>query len=207
MERRIDRRTATRQHIIDTATRLFTEEGYEAVSIEAILQACSISRGALYHHFPSKEAVFTAVLEATEERIVARLATSAGGATDPVAALRAGCGAWLDLAAEDPVVRRVVLTEAPGVIGWQAWRALDERYTLGLIRAALTAASAAGRINDESVEVSANVLLAVLIEVALLIARAAGDITIARNGREAVDRFLDSLFSAPPPSRRARVTR
>ena len=207
MERRIDRGTATRQHIIDTATRLFTEEGYEAVSIEAILQACRVSRGALYHHFPSKEAVFTAVLEATEERIVVRLATSAGGATDPVAALRAGCAAWLSLAAEDPVVRRVVLTEAPGVIGWQAWRALDERYTLGLIRAALAAALAAGRIKSESVEVSANVLLAVLVEVALLIARAPGDATLARNGREAVDRFLDSLFSAPAPSRRARGTR
>ena len=206
MERRSDRGAATRQHIIGTATRLFTEQGYEAVSIEAILQACSLSRGALYHHFASKEAVFTAVLETTEERIVARLAAAAEGATDPVAALRAGCAAWLDLAAEDPVVRRVVLTEAPGVIGWQAWRALDERYTLGLIRAALAAASAAGRIKDESVEVSANVLLAVLVEVALLIARAPGDATVARNGRKAVDQFLDSLFSAPAPPRRARGT-
>lgn len=147
------------------------------------------------------------MLEATEERIVVRLATSARDVTDPVTALRAGCAAWLDLAAEDPVVRRVVLTEAPSVIGWQAWRALDERYTLGLIRAALAAASAAGRIKDESVEVSANVLLAVLIEVALLIARAPGDATVARNGREAVDQFLDSLFSVPAPFRRARGTR
>jgi AcrR family transcriptional regulator len=202
LNQRADRGQATRRHIIEAATRLFAEAGYETVSIETILQACGISRGALYHHFAGKEAVFTAVLEAVEERIAARLVSAASGAADPVAALRAGCAAWLDLADEDPVVRRVVLTEAPGVIGWQAWRALDERYTLGLIRSALAAASAAGRMRAESVEVSAHVLLAALAEVALLIARSPGDATLMRNGREVVERFLDSLFAPPAPPRR-----
>ena len=193
MDRRIDKGQATRRQIVENATGLFTEQGYDAVSIEALLAACAISRGALYHHFPGKEAVFVAVLEATEERIVARLAEASVGTDDAVEALRRGCDAWLDMAATDPVVRRVVLNDAPGVIGWQAWRALDERYTLGLIRAALAAAARQGRLPGERVEMAAHILLAVLVEVALLIAAAPTDAAVRASGRDAVHRVLDGL--------------
>ena len=195
MDRRVDRGNATRERIIGEAERLFARDGYETVSIEAILAACAISRGALYHHFAGKEAVFTAVLEAVEERVAAHLIAAAENAADPFEALRAGCAAWLDLAARDVVVRRVVLTDAPGVIGWQAWRALDERYTLGLLRAALVAAADAGRVKRDRVDVFAHMLLAALIEVALLIARAPEDAAIERSAREAIEQLLAGLDS------------
>ena len=192
MNTRIDQGQSTRRRIVEVATRLFTDQGYEAVSIETLLSACAISRGALYHHFPGKEAVFVAVLEATEERIVARLGQASAGATDAMDAIRRGCDAWLELAANDPVVRRVVLNDAPAVIGWQAWRALDERYTLGLIRSALTEAAAEGRLPAERVEVSAHILLAVLVEVALLIANGGSTVT-HDDARDAVERMLRAL--------------
>jgi AcrR family transcriptional regulator len=195
MNRHTDRGLATRRHILDTATRLFTEHGYEAVSIETILTACAISRGALYHHFQGKEGVFTAVLEEAETRIVERLTEAAKAATDPVEALRAGCAAWLAMAAADPVVRRIVLIDAPGVIGWHAWRALDARYTLGLIRAALSRAAEAGRIAPERVELATHMLLAVLVEVALMIARDTGGIPVAE-GQAAVDGLIGGLVTA-----------
>ena len=197
MDRRVDRGQATRQHIIATATQLFTEAGYEAVSIEVVLSACGISRGALYHHFKGKEAVFTAVLEATEARVAEGLMEAAKNVADPMDALRAGCAAWLRLAAEDPSVRQIVLTDAPAVIGWQAWRALDGEYSLGLLRTALNAVAAQGRLPAHKVQLYAHVLLAVLIEVALMIARAPEDPAAAEAGREAVDRVLAGLLSSP----------
>src|SRR5215469_12335274 len=63
-DKRLEKGQETRRAIIDTATRLFAEHGYAAVSIEAVLAACQISRGALYHHFSSKEALLEAVFEA-----------------------------------------------------------------------------------------------------------------------------------------------
>lgn len=190
MNRRVDRGNATRQQVIETATRLFTEQGYEAVSVEALLVACGISKGALYHHFSGKEAVFTAVLEATEDRIVTTLVAAGEGAPDLLAALQAGARAWLDLAARDATVRRVVLLDAPGAIGWAAWRALDERYTLGLIRGVL---AGIGGMPVAELDTRAHLLLATLVEAALLIACAPEDEAVARASAAAVERLISAL--------------
>ncbi len=165
-----DRGQTTRQQIIGVATRLFTEEGYEGTSIEQVLQTCGISRGALYHHFASKEALFTAVLETTEALVLETVGVAAQGTTDPLESLRLGSVAWLKLA-RDPTVRRVVLTDAPSVIGWKAWREMDDQYGLGLLKAALGMIASTGRIRQDMVDLYAHMLLASLTEVAMLIAR------------------------------------
>ncbi len=198
MDRRLDRGLATRQHIIDAAIRLFADNGFEAVSIEAILLACGVSKGALYHHFASKEAVFLAALESVEARVAAELTAAAQDATNPLDALRAGCAGWLTLAANDIVVRQIVLADAPSVIGWQAWRSMEGAYSLGLLRAAFAAGAQSGHVRADCVEVFAHMLLAVLTEVALLIARAPDDIDAARTGADAVERVLSALFGIAP---------
>jgi AcrR family transcriptional regulator len=198
MDRRRDRGNITRQQILEVATRLFTQTGYEESSIETVLRECGISRGALYHHFNGKEALFTAVLEATEARVAADLAQAAQGATNPLDALRAGCAAWLRLAASDPTVRRIILLDAPSVVGWTRWREIDGRHALGLLGTALGLAAASGRIPAAMVELYAHVLLAVLIEVALLIARSGDAGDAARNGGEAVEQVLSRLFGVEP---------
>src|SRR5580693_4383227 len=81
---------ATRGQLIDVATGLFAEHGYEGTSIEAVLTAAGVSRGALYHHFAGKEALFTAVLDALNERITVQLTEIIGACTDPVEAVRTG---------------------------------------------------------------------------------------------------------------------
>jgi len=171
MDRRIDRGQATRQRLLESATRLFTERGYEATSIEMVLADTGVSRGALYHHFDGKGSLFTAVLEATEARVAAVVAAAAASAAEPLGALRAGCEAWLRLAASDATIRRIVLIDAPTVVGWSAWRSIDDRYALGLLKAGLSAAAAAGRVAPETVDVYAHLLLAALVEASLLIAR------------------------------------
>ena len=95
------------------ATELFATHGYEATAIPAVLHAAGVSRGALYHHFESKEALFEAVLKSVEARVMAKVTRSAGGASDPLDGLRRGCAAYLAMC-RDPVVRRISLIERTG---------------------------------------------------------------------------------------------
>ena len=127
---------ATRGQLIEVATGLFADHGYEGTSIEAVLAAAGVSRGALYHHFAGKEALFTAVLEAVSERITAQLTEVISGCTDPVDAVRAAALGWIDLAG-DPVIQRIVLVDAPSVLGWEQWREIGLRYGLGLVQGTL----------------------------------------------------------------------
>jgi AcrR family transcriptional regulator len=141
-DKRLEKGQETRRAIIETATRLFAERGYAAISIETVLTACQISRGALYHHFASKEALLEAVLEAVEIDVTARvLASSASAGSAPAAVqAQAGCEAFLDLTL-DPIVRQIMLTDAPSVLGWDKWREIDERHAFGLMKAALEPAA------------------------------------------------------------------
>jgi AcrR family transcriptional regulator len=197
MDRRIDRGQATRQRLVESGTRLFTEHGYEATSIEMVLEDTGVSRGALYHHFESKASLFTAVLEATEARVAAAVAAAAASATEPLDALRAGCEAWLRLAADDAAIRQIVLIDAPTVVGWSAWRAIDERYALGLLKAGLAAAAARGKMAQENVVVYAHLLLATLVEAALLIARSDDPNSTIALTQRAIGTTLAALLSSP----------
>ena len=199
MDRRLERGETTRVQILGAATELFAQQGYEAVSIDAILQASAISKGALYHHFKSKEALFTAVLDAAEARVGLTLAASAATATSPREALYQGAAAWLALAATDAVVRRVVLIDAPAAVGWQAWRAISNRHTLGLLKLALDAAAQAGALEAGQVEVSAHLLMAIMVEAALLVARAPEDPAVAASALTNIERVIAGLLSSAEP--------
>ena len=109
MDGRIERGRSTRERLIATARELFGERGYDGTSIGAVLEASGVARGALYHHFATKEALFDAVLDQLTAEIAERTAEAARPvADDPIAALRAGATAWLDMAL-DPAVQRIGL--------------------------------------------------------------------------------------------------
>ena len=193
MNRRIAQGAATRRHLLDVATRLFAEHGYEQTSIEQILRTADVSRGSLYHHFDGKERLFEAVVEHVEQEIIVqRLIAAASRHRDPVRMLRAGCAEWIALV-DDPTVRQVVLTDAPGVLGWQRWREIDERYGFGLMKEALMAVAAAGRLPESDVDVVGHLLLGALNEAAMLVARAGTSSRTRRHAMAAVDRLIDGF--------------
>jgi len=195
VNQRVEQGQATRATLIDVATGLFATNGYEATAIPAVLDAAGVSRGALYHHFNSKEALFEAVLQAVEAQATLKVTRAARGATDPLDGLRRGCAAYLAMC-RDPVVRRISLIDAPAVVGWERWREIDEQHSFGLIKAAIAAIAADGRVKPELVDVMAHVVLAALLEVALLVARADEGRLAIRRGQEAVDELLTALFAS-----------
>jgi AcrR family transcriptional regulator len=184
---------ATRGQLIEVATGLFADRGYEGTSIEAVLTAAGVSRGALYHHFAGKEALFTAVLDALNERITVQLTEIIGATADPAEAVRTAALAWIDLAG-DPVIQRIMLVDAPSVLGWEQWRAMDEGRTVGAMRAMLQAVADTGRLPGELVGPFAHMILAALDEAALVVARAPDSRAAVAEERQAVEEFLARLL-------------
>ena len=195
MNKNVERGQATRAHLVEVATRLFAAHGYDGTSIEAVLAGSGVSRGSLYHHFPGKDALFWAVMEEVGARISGPVAEAMRDAPDPVAALRAGCLAWIRLAG-DPVVQQIMLIDAPAVLGWQRWRELDEN-SLGEIRAAVTYAAEEGSIERRHVDTFAHIVLAAANEVALMIARADDPAAALSAAESPVAEFLDRLLGDP----------
>jgi AcrR family transcriptional regulator len=188
----VARGEATRSQLIAVATRMFAAQGYEDTSIEAVLREAGVSRGSLYHHFASKEALFEAVLEDVEAKVGERALNATAGADSPVAALRAGCLEWIRVAG-DPVVQRILLIDAPAVLGWERWRAMGER-ALGFIKGALQFVADDGRLRPDLVEPLAHVVLAAIDELALLVARSDDPEAAMRSGSEAIDELLRRLL-------------
>ncbi|MBO2453748.1 TetR/AcrR family transcriptional regulator [Actinomadura barringtoniae] len=194
MNKKAEQGRTTRERLISIGLGLFAEHGYEGTSIEAVLRESGLSRGALYHHFDGKDALFAAVLEQVEQDVAAKLAPVVmAAAPDPVAELRAGCLAWIRLVA-DPVVRRIILIDGPAVLGWHEWRSVEERHGLGLFKIALAEAAEQGRLPAERADLFAHMLMAAMNEVALLVAQAEGDEQSIAEGEAALEDFLGRVL-------------
>jgi AcrR family transcriptional regulator len=186
------RSEATRRLLVAAARTLFGARGYAGVGTEEIVRAAGVTRGALYHQFRDKADLFAAVAEQVEAEIVNRVAEGAAGAADPVEELSMGMRLFLDACA-DPEVERIILLDAPAVLGWEAWRDLAARYGLGLVQAALQAGIEAGAIISQPVVPLAHVLIGALDEGALYVA-GAEDPDMARQECAAIlDRILRSF--------------
>lgn len=191
-----ERAEATRAQLLGTARRLFGERGYADVGTEEIVRAAGLTRGALYHHFESKRELLAAVYEQVESELTEWIATEAFSGEDapeePLEALHRGAELFLDACLE-PEVQRIVLLDAPSVLGWDRWREVASRFGLGLIQASLQAAIDAGSIPAQPVRPLAHVLMGALDEAAMLVARADDSgVTRAEVG-ETLSRLIDAL--------------
>jgi AcrR family transcriptional regulator len=185
-----DRSAATRSALLLAARPLFADEGFAAVATEAIVRAAGVTRGALYHQFADKTELFAAVVEAVEQDVMAqimrRLTQETDGSDhDPLDELVRGASAWLDACA-DPAVQQILLIDAPAVLGWQRYREIGTRYSVGVVEAVLTEAVRRARIADQPVSPLAHIIVGALNEGALLIARADDQTTAREQVRDAL---------------------
>jgi AcrR family transcriptional regulator len=186
----------TRAALIAAGRRLFGEQGFAATSVDELARAARVTTGALYHHFPTKTALFETVFEAVHAELMRASAGAARGATDELDALARGFDAFLD-AVLKPDVQRILVTDAPAVLGLARFTELDERYAVSAIVAALQAADDAGRLHADDPETIARLLLGALVRGSMLIAGSADPAAT----RESVGRAVRALLAgfAPRP--------
>ena len=122
---------ATRAALLEEATTLFAERGYARTSLEDVASASQVTRGAVYHHFASKQALFEAVLAGQEGRATAVI-EAAATAADPWDAAMLALDAFLQQCC-DPVYGRLVWLEGPTALGWHRWRECEQKYAYGLV--------------------------------------------------------------------------
>lgn len=192
MPTQAERRESTRAALLDAARALFTEKGFAATGREEIAERAGVTRGALYHHFDSKQAAFRAValeLEAELEQRMRREAAKGGGALET---LRRCARAYLD-ACTDPAIVRILAIEAPAVLGTEAVRAMNEATCQGLLLPALRALRDEGRAVPGDDEVAAHLLLGMLNEAAVVIAAAPNPKAAAKKVQPTLDALLARL--------------
>jgi AcrR family transcriptional regulator len=180
---------ATREQLVAVARQRFTEQGYAATSIEDIVQRAGVAKGALYHHFSGKDALFRAVYEAVLADVVSAVMAAASAQQEPWASVRAGLSAFLD-ACLDPAFRRIVILESVSVLHPEIREAEIGQVELPTLRTVLTPLAASAALPGVAVDPLAHVALGGLYGAALFIARSPDP----GEARREVDVVLDTLI-------------
>ena len=205
----------TRQALVDAARTLFTQQGYATTGTEEIVAAARVTRGALYHHFQDKADLFRAVMEqiareVAEHLIDAELSRPAASPPGPPAAsppgppaapppadawdeVRDGLRAFLDLCVVTDDFQRIVLVEGPAVLGHEAWDDLVARHGSNLLAEWLSRAVEQGRIAPVPIQPLTRLLIAMISESSLYIARADDRPAARREMGTVLDRLLTGL--------------
>lgn len=168
-----ERTAATRARLLEAGRQLFATDGYATVTTQAIVDTAGVTRGALYHQFSDKAGLFDAVYEEVERDVVAAIMAriAAAAPSTQLEAMRVGARLFLE-ECSSPKVQRIVLIDAPSVLGWDRWREVGMRYGLGIVEAMLVQAVADGVIPDQPTRPTAHILLGALDEAALYVSRA-----------------------------------
>lgn len=173
------RRDATRGALLGAGRQLFAERGFADVPADEIVRTAGVTRGALHHHFGDKRGLFRAVFEQLEDEIVNSLGRLIGEGSDDL--VPRALTAFLDIC-EQAEVRQIALTDAPAVLGWETWRAIEAEHGLGLLTMMLADSPTVSE--GTPAPVLAQLVLGAMTEAALLITHA-DDPKAARQQAEA----------------------
>ena len=191
MAKQAERRAATTEAILKAGRRLFGEQGFAATTIDDIAEAARVAKGAVYHHFATKEAVFEAVFDQVSHDLVLEIDRAARTERDILAAMVAGTQHYFAACAKGPT-GQIILRDGPAVLGWERWREIDARHFGGKMPRALAAAMDAGLIARQPVEPLARLLLGAVTEAAVA---CAGRADVLKAGGE-YSRAFKSLLEA-----------
>jgi AcrR family transcriptional regulator len=131
--RRQDYSSSTKRALLDSATVLFTDHGYAGTSLDEVVAAARVTKGALYHHFSGKQGVFEAVFAKVEDDASKAIKAALRGTNDPWDKARAGLRAFLEVV-QDPAYQRVVIQDGPAILGYERFREQEERSSYGIVQ-------------------------------------------------------------------------
>lgn len=192
--RRTEHAADTRGALIAAARRLFAAHGFDGTGTEQIVAEARVTRGALYHHFRDKADIFRAAMAEAAADVAARLIDEqlAAEAESPMAEIRDGVSAFLDVCVGGDF-QRIVLVDGPRVLGSEAWEALVEQYGRGILEEWLGRCVGTGDLDQVPLHALARLLIAMLTEASLAIARSADPLTERAELGETLDRILVGL--------------
>jgi AcrR family transcriptional regulator len=210
--RRVEYSESTRQALVDNAVELFTKRGYAGTSLDEVTKRARVTKGALYHHFSGKQALFEAAFDAVENKFMTRLAEIVSAPGDPWETAIAGLRAYVRVCLE-PSYQRIVIHEAPVVMGWERWREAEEHFSYGLLRTAIELLVESGEIEDMPVEITARLLFGSLSAGASTIAAASDPKKASADVERTIVRVVEGLRvrhedrESSPPRTRSRSRR
>ncbi|MFC6490665.1 TetR/AcrR family transcriptional regulator [Nitratireductor sp. GCM10026969] len=193
-----ERSQSTREKLIAAARRLFIDKTYAETGTPEIVAAAGLTRGALYHHFADKQALFQAVAEREAQAVAAEIERRADTLHDPLEALIEGGNAFLAAMAA-PGRTRLLLLDGPAVLGRAAMDEIDNRHGNRTLREGLAAAIETGGIRPLPLE-ALTVLLAAVYDRAALAQETGAD---PQDYRRTIAGMIESLGAAAGLSRRA----
>lgn len=178
---------ATKRRLVDVAEELFTEQGYAATSLDAVVAGAKVTKGAFYHHFAGKAALFETVFERVEADAAKRIKKSLRDRRDPWEKARTGLRAFLDVV-QEPRYRRIVIQEGPSVLGYERFREMEERSTYPTIVEIARAVLAAGSwtLDDAMLDTFARIFFGAM-------SSAGETVTSADDTEEAAQRVEDAI--------------
>jgi len=194
LSRREEYAEATRAALLEAAQALFIEEGVQQVGIEAISRRARVSRGAFYHHFSDKRALFDALVVQLQADAATRVSAKArsGASTGPLDQVSAGIEAFLHVCLEPPY-RRLVIQEAPAMLGSERCREIAEQSVVGLFVGALQRLREAGHIDVDNPSLAGHMLGAMVCEAALLLGEGRKPRTMERQALDIMERAVAAL--------------
>lgn len=190
-----ERSEASIETLRAVARAAFGADGYARVSLDGVAAAAKMTKGAVYHHFGSKEALFEDVFRREHRATIERVAAKGRTAKDPVEAILKGIRAYLGAIA-DPITRRILLQDGPTVLGWERWRRCEEPGFQQMMEASLAAAAKARKLRSSlRAPETAVLLLGAITEGALTIAHAPDPASAGRRLAREITAHVEALCS------------
>jgi AcrR family transcriptional regulator len=180
---------ATQRMLRREARKLFARKGYAGANTNELVERARVTKGALYHHFTNKKELYRSVVEDMEQELVERLEAEGAGKA-PWERLLAMCHAYVE-ACRDPALARMLVLEAPVVLGWKTWCNLEQKYEVAAFARCL------GEIAGlhEPADTLAQVILGALTTGARVIATAEDPEAARADVEKTVDRLIAGLRS------------
>jgi AcrR family transcriptional regulator len=189
-------REATTARLIDVACDIFARDGYANAATEEIVERAGVTRGALYHHFGSKQGLFLAVLKHIQERVGQRIEAAVLPHQEPWEQLVTGSVAFLQISL-DPQVQRIMLIDAPSVVGWTLWRELDAQFSMASLREVLSELIQHNQLPQLPLDALTHLLSGAMNEAALWIATANDPQNALAEATQTLRHLLASLRQQP----------
>lgn len=195
--RRDENSEATKRALLDVAREAFSRQGFQETSVEEIARGARVTRGAFYHHFADKLALFDAVVIEMQVEMVGKVQASVTGGPPGREQFTIGMNAYLDVCLER-TYSRIILQDARAILGDIRFGEIEDTHSLALLRATFVAVQDQGLLRDTDIEVLSQMVDAMLCRLGTTLAAADGDRRHRTAGIKMIETFLDIYWPRSP---------